>query len=94
MRAAVERYGESFDLDRVGHLGHSYGGAAIFAMALRGYEREGWGRKAMLLFSTAPWYYFQVGVKEFVDFPAHAKLVVQVYEDDPGERSPDGTGSL
>jgi uncharacterized protein (TIGR03437 family) len=82
MRAAVERYGESFDLDRVGHLGHSYGGAAIFAMALRGYEREGWGRKAMLLFSTAPWYYFQVGVKEFVNFPAHAKLVVQVYEDD------------
>lgn len=82
MRAAVGRYDASFDLERVGYIGHSYGGAAIVAMALRGYEREGWGRRSLLLFSMAPWYYFQVRVRDFANFPAHAKLVVQLYEDD------------
>lgn len=82
MREAVGRYGDSFDLERAGYIGHSYGGAAIFAMALRGYQREGWGRRSMLLFSMAPWYYFQLTAKDFVNFPPHAKLVVQVYEDD------------
>ena len=78
---AVERYGESFDMERVGYAGHSYGAAAIFAMALRGQER-GWGAKGLMLMSMAPWYYYQVGLKEFVNFPSHAKLVIQVYEDD------------
>lgn len=78
---AVERYGESFDMERVGYAGHSYGAAAIFAMALRGNER-GWGAKGLMLMSMAPWYYYQVSLKDFVNFPSHAKLVVQVYEDD------------
>ena len=82
MRAAVDRYGDSFDLNRVGYIGHSYGGAAIFAMALRGYQRERWGERSLLLLSMAPWYYYQLSVKDFVNFPAHAKLVVQVYGDD------------
>ncbi len=82
MLAAVGRYGESFDLERVGYLGHSYGGAAIFAMALRGWQRQGWGAKGLMLFSMAPWYYFQLKIRDFTSFPAHAKLVVQVYEDD------------
>ena len=82
MKEAVERYGDSFDLERVGYVGHSYGGGAIFAMALRGYEREKWGRKALMLFSMAPWYYFQLQIKDFVNFPAHAKMVIQIYEDD------------
>lgn len=82
MRAAVERYGDSFDLERVGYLGHSYGGSAIFALAIRGYVREGWGRRGLLLFSLAPWYYSQLPVKDLVNFPAHAKLVIQVYEED------------
>lgn len=82
MKAAVARYGESFDLERVGYVGHSYGGGAVFAMSLRGYERERWGTKGMMLFSLAPWYSFQLRVKDFVNFPAHTKMVVQVYEDD------------
>lgn len=79
---AVDRYGESFDLDRVGYAGHSYGGAAVLAMALRGVERRGWGSKGLLLYALAPWYYYQVSLRDFVNFPSHAKLVVQVYEND------------
>ena len=78
---AVTRYGGSFDLERVGYVGHSYGGAAIFSMALRGIEK-GWGRRSLLLHSMAPWYYFGVSTRQFVNFPSHAKLIMQVFEDD------------
>lgn len=78
---AVKRYGASFDLDRVGYAGHSYGASAIFSMALRGIEK-GWGRQALVLYSMAPWYYFGVTTKQFVNFPPHAKLLMQVFEND------------
>ena len=78
---AVKRHGASFDLNRVGYAGHSYGGAAIFAMSLRGIER-GWGKEALMLYSMAPWYYFEITTKQLVNFPPHAKLVMQVFETD------------
>jgi pimeloyl-ACP methyl ester carboxylesterase len=82
MREAVARYGEGFDLDRIGYVGHSYGAGAIFAMSLRGIEQEGWGREGLILFSMAPWYHFQLQTRDYRNFPVHAKLVIQVYEDD------------
>jgi uncharacterized protein (TIGR03437 family) len=78
---AVKRYGSSFDLSRAGYAGHSYGGAAILSMSLRGLER-GWGRDGLFIFALAPWYFYEVSVAQFVNFPAHAKVVVQTYERD------------
>lgn len=78
---AVRRYGDGFDLDRVGYVGHSYGGAASLAMSLRGTTR-GWGKKSLLLYVMAPWYFFQLGVRDLVGFPSHARLVMQVFEED------------
>jgi uncharacterized protein (TIGR03437 family) len=78
---AVKRHGASFDLDRVGYVGHSYGGAAIYAMSLRGLER-GWGRDALLLYSMAPWYFLEITTKQLVNFPPHAKVLMQVFESD------------
>lgn len=78
---AVRRYGASFDLRRVGYVGHSYGASATLAMMARGLER-GWGREGLFIFAAAPWYYFEFSLKQFVNFPAHAKVVVQTYEED------------
>jgi uncharacterized protein (TIGR03437 family) len=78
---AVNRYGASFDLSRAGYVGHSYGGAASLSMALRGLER-GWGKDGLFIFTMAPWYYFEVSLAQFVRFPQHAKVIVQVYEQD------------
>src|SRR5262245_11357455 len=78
---AVRRYGTSFDLNRVGYAGHSYGASALFAMALRGLAK-GWGKDALMIYSMAPWYYFETGIKEFVNFPSHSKVVIQVFEND------------
>ncbi len=79
--AAVKRYGRSFDLSRVGYAGHSYGAAAIPSMSLRGLER-GWGKDGLFIFSMAPWYFYEVSVAQYVNFPPHAKVVVQTYERD------------
>jgi uncharacterized protein (TIGR03437 family) len=78
---AVKRYGASFDLNRVGYAGHSYGASANFAMALRGLQK-GWGKDGLMLYSMAPWYYFEIGIRQFVNFPPHAKLIMQVFEND------------
>ncbi len=78
---AVKRYGASFDLDRVGFVGHSYGAAASFAMCLRG-TAKGWGKKGLLIYSMAPWYAFELDAKKLVNFPAHTKLILQIFEDD------------
>ena len=78
---AVKRYGASFDLTRVGYAGHSYGASAIFAMALRGIDK-GWGKDGLMLYSMAPWYYFEISTRQFVNFPPHAKLLMQVFESD------------
>jgi uncharacterized protein (TIGR03437 family) len=78
---AVKRYGESFDFNRVGYVGHSYGAAATLAMMARGLER-GWGKDGLFIFAAAPWYYFQFSLKQFVNFPPHAKVIIQVYEED------------
>ncbi len=78
---AVKRFGTSFDLTRVGYAGHSYGGSAILNMTFRGLER-GWGSDGLFLFVMAPWYYYEMSLSQFVNFPQHAKVIVQVYEQD------------
>lgn len=78
---AVKRYGSSFDLTRVGYAGHSYGGSALLNLSFRGLER-GWGKDGLFLFVMAPWYYYEMSLSQFVNFPQHAKVIVQVYEQD------------
>lgn len=79
---ALKRFGSSFDLTRVAFFGHSYGGAALPAMMQRGVVGKGWGKNGAFVYSMAPWYVFQFGAKEYVNWPQHVKLLVQVYEND------------
>jgi uncharacterized protein (TIGR03437 family) len=79
---AVKRYGNFFDLTRAGFIGHSFGGGASFAMLQRGAVGKGWGNRGLFLFSLAPWYVYEITTKQLLNFPAHAKLLVQVYDAD------------
>jgi uncharacterized protein (TIGR03437 family) len=79
---AVKRYGNFFDLTRVGFIGHSYGGGASFAMLQRGAVGNGWGNRGLFLFALAPWYVYEITTKQLLSFPSHAKLLVQVYDAD------------
>lgn len=79
---AVRRYGQFFDLTRVAFIGHSFGGGASFAMMQRGAVGKGWGSRGLFLFALAPWYVYEITGAQLVNFPAHAKLLVEVYESD------------
>ena len=78
---AVKRYGSSFDLTRVGYVGHSYGASAILSLCFRGLD-PGWGRDGLFLYVMAPWYYYEMSLAQFVNFPQHAKVIVEVFEQD------------
>lgn len=79
---AVRRYGNFLDLSRVGFIGHSYGGGASFAMVQRGAVGKGWGNRGVFVFTLAPWYVYEITTRQLLSFPAHAKLLVQVYDND------------
>lgn len=79
---AEQRYREWIDPSRVGFAGHSYGGGAVPALALRALREKGWGQEGLALLVLAPWYSFGVSNADLASFPAHTQAVVQIYEDD------------
>lgn len=80
--AAAQRYPEVIDTRKVGFIGHSYGGGATPALALRAFRDRGWGADARCLMLLAPWYSYQVRDADLASFPEGTLAVVQVYEDD------------
>ncbi|MBD3392047.1 MAG: alpha/beta hydrolase fold domain-containing protein [Chitinivibrionales bacterium] len=70
------------DTTRIGFVGHSFGGAAIPALALRLLTQRGWGARAAFMYIMAPHFVFGITEKELREFPSHVKMLVQVYEED------------
>lgn len=79
---AVRRFRDDLDLTRVAFAGHSYGASASLSMARRGVVERGWGSNGIALFLMAPWYYYEMSLRQFVNFPPKAKLIVEVFEND------------
>jgi acetyl esterase/lipase len=83
LQAAIRRIAETpgprADLERVGFLGHSFGGGAAPAMAARAAAR-GWGSAAMWIECYAPW--FDLDPSAWPLLPDHAYLLSVAYEDD------------
>lgn len=80
--AAVSAYAGEIDTTRIGVIGHSYGGGAVPALALRAVRERGWGSEGLALMMLAPWYSHGVSDADLAALPAQTRLVVQVYEDD------------
>ncbi len=80
--AAATHYAARLDLTRVGFAGHSYGGGAVPALALRGVRDHGWGSNSLALLILAPWFSAFVSDADLASFPAHTQALVQIYEDD------------
>jgi hypothetical protein len=70
------------DNERIGFIGHSYGGGAAPYMAWRAVNIRKWGSKSCFIYTMAPWYCHRMNGRRFNDFPAHTILVTQVFEDD------------
>ncbi|MGL5083581.1 MAG: alpha/beta hydrolase family protein [Microcoleaceae cyanobacterium] len=80
--AAVQKYPDRLDLNRVGFMGHSYGGGAVPAMAYRALVERGWGTQGSFLFIMAPYYSFEIQPEQLQRLPAQTKLLMQVYEEE------------
>lgn len=80
--AAAERYADEIDTTRVIFAGHSYGGGAVPAIALRAVRERGWGSRGLGLLMLAPWYCHLISDADLASFPSGTQAVVQVYEDD------------
>ena len=79
---AAERYATKFNLQKVGFLGHSFGAGAVPAMAWKGLVEKGWGTQGAFLFIMAPWYSYDMTDSQLENFPKHANIIIQVYNED------------
>lgn len=80
--AAMEQWHPRLDTSRIGFIGHSYGGGAVPWLAHKVMVERKWGGTGAFLFIMAPWYSYNISQKQLENFPSHAKLIMQVYDDD------------
>ena len=76
---ARAHYATTFDMTRVGFVGHSFGGGATPELARRGFVDQTWGSNGRFMFIMAPWYSWGTG---YDTLPADTRTVIQVYADD------------
>ena len=86
VKAAAD-YPNIIDTQKVGFMGHSFGGGASIDLAYKAFTEKGWGQNARFLFTMAPWYAFnwnstQTTQQQLQNFPANTKMITQVYDED------------
>ena len=79
---AVRRHSDIIDTTKVAFVGHSFGGGAVPSITRKCLVEKKWGRSSAFMFIMAPWFICDISQKEIKTFPAHVKLVIQVYDDD------------
>ena len=79
---AVARYPNRLATDKVGYIGHSFGGGATPRMALNG-DAQGWGSNGKFMVTMAPWYSYDMTDSDLASFSSDMKFLSFVYEDDP-----------
>lgn len=81
IQAAVN-FPNIIDTAKVGFVGHSFGGGAVFANAYYCFTTLHWGESGRFIFSMAQWYTYNISQTDLQSFPVDVKLLSIVYEDD------------
>ncbi len=79
---AARDYTNIIDTTKVGFVGHSFGGGAVFANSYYCFTTLNWGQQGRFIFSMAQWYTYNISQTELQSFPNDVKLLSIVYEDD------------
>ncbi|GAF01722.1 T9SS type A sorting domain-containing protein [Saccharicrinis fermentans] len=79
---AAHDYPDIIDTTKVGFVGHSFGGGAVYANAYYCFATLNWGLSGRFIFSMAQWYTFHISQTELEAFPKDVKFLAIVYEDD------------
>jgi hypothetical protein len=81
-RKAARDYPAIIDTTKVGFLGHSFGGGAVFAIAYKCFTQNNWGQSGRFIYALAQWYSYNISQTELQSFPANTKLLTEVFDDD------------
>ncbi|MDR6194782.1 hypothetical protein [Siphonobacter sp. SORGH_AS_0500] len=86
VKAATD-YPAIIDTQKVGFMGHSFGGGASIDLAYKAFTEKNWGTKGRFLFIMAPWYSFnwdseRTTQQQLLNFPANTQMITQVYDED------------
>lgn len=84
---AAADYPNIIDTQKVGFMGHSFGGGASIDLAYKAFTEKGWGQNGRFLFTMAPWYSFNWNSplstqQQLQSFPSNTKMITQVYDED------------
>lgn len=81
-RKAVQLHSDILDTQKVGFLGHSFGGAASFGIAHECFTVDGWGENGRFIYALAQWYAYNITPDDLNDFPENTKVLVEVFNED------------
>lgn len=79
---AARDYPNIIDTTKVGFVGHSFGGGAVFANSYYCFKRLNWGTSGRFIFSMAQWYSYNMPQDSLTNFPLDVKLLSIVYDND------------
>jgi len=85
--AAAARYPTRIDTGYIGLAGHSAGAGLLNSLAWDLVRNEGWGGsdgEHTFIFSSAPWFDFDITDAKLTDFPDGVKVILLTNEDDHG----------
>jgi hypothetical protein len=81
-RKAARDYPAIIDTNKVGFMGHSFGGGASIALAYQCFTENNWGQNGRYIHPSAPWYSYNISQAALQSFPADTKLLMEIYDDD------------
>lgn len=81
-RKAAQDYPEIISTDKVGFMGHSFGGGASFAIAHELFTTDGWGTNGRFIYALAQWYSYYADNTLLGSYPDNTKVLIEVFADD------------
>lgn len=81
-RRATQLYPGIIRTDKVGFMGHSFGGGASFNIASEFFNTYGWGANGRFIYALAEWYSYFAEDSVLGSYPDNTKVLIEVFADD------------
>lgn len=81
-KAATVKFPDLIDTDRVGIVGHSFGGGASVGIGWQAFEGEKWGKDGRFIYAMAPWFSLEITQEMLENYPPGTKMIQQVFDRD------------
>lgn len=81
-RRAAQLYPGIIRTDKVGFMGHSFGGGASFNIANEFFTTDGWGANGRFIYALAQWYSYFADDTLLGSYPDNTKVLIEVFSED------------